>query len=360
MVEDEQIMRQVRDGEVNRLEVLFDRHQRALLHYFLHLTGNRAASEDLVQEAFFRVLKYRRSYQTENTFRAWLFQIGRNAYLDQLGRRKNEVAWAAEAPEASSPDAAPDRLMEEKQETALLRQALAELPPEKREVVDNFAGAIHVTGGGSQIEVTLVRHNRADSAEKLAEAKREVKLEISEQGGEVKLHQDYHYGHHDDREGYRVAFDYDIQVPAGTALSLDNFNSEIAVKGTSGDFDLHAFNGHIEVDDVTGAGNVHTFNGPVKIAFRRNPERDLKVKTFNGPICPSSPLVRSISASAEACGRPTRTILVWPGSFSAPTARAYTALCLSRPESGPRQDASPLPAARKSVHDPGSCSRRMV
>lgn len=277
-------MRQVRDGEVNRLEVLFDRHQRALLHYFLHLTGNRAASEDLVQEAFFRVLKYRRSYQAENTFRAWLFQIGRNAYLDHLGRRKNEVAWAAETPEAASPDAAPDRLMEEKQETALLRQALAELPPEKREVVDNFAGAIHVTGGGSQIEVTLVRHNRADSAEKLAEAKREVKLEISEQGGEVKLHQDYHYGHHDDREGYRVAFDYDIQVPAGTALSLDNFNSEIAVKGTSGDFDLHAFNGHIEVDDVTGAGNVHTFNGPVKIAFRRNPERDLKVKTFNGTV----------------------------------------------------------------------------
>jgi len=128
MVEDEQIMRQVRDGEVNRLEVLFARHQRALLHYFLHLTGNRAASEDLVQEAFFRVLKYRRSYQAENTFRAWLFQIGRNAYLDHLGRRKNEVAWAAETPEAASPDAAPDRLMEEKQETALLRQALAELP----------------------------------------------------------------------------------------------------------------------------------------------------------------------------------------------------------------------------------------
>ena len=78
------------------------------------------------------------------------------------------------------------------------------------------------------------------------------------------------------------------------------------------------------------------------------------------PICASSPLVRSISASAEACGRPTRTILVRAGSFSAATARAYTAFCFSRPDSGPRQDASPLPAARKPVHDPGSCSRRMV
>jgi hypothetical protein len=109
-------------------------------------------------------------------------------------------------------------------------------------VVDNFAGAIHVTGGGSQIEVTMVRHNRADSAETLADAKREVKLEISEQGGEVKLHQDYHHGHFwRGREGYRVEFDYDIQVPAGTALALDNFNSEIVVKGTSGDFKVHDF-----------------------------------------------------------------------------------------------------------------------
>lgn len=152
-------------------------------------------------------------------------------------------------------------------------------------VVENFAGAIRVTGGGSQIEVTMVRHNHADSAERLAEAKRDVKLEITEEGGEVKLHQDYHeHSSWHDGDRYRVEFDYDIQVPAGTALSLQNFNSEIAVKGTSGDFNVHTFNGHIEVEDVTGAGSVHTFNGPVKIAFRRNPERGLKVNTFNGAV----------------------------------------------------------------------------
>jgi len=129
-----------------------------------------------------------------------------------------------------------------------------------------------------------VRHNRADSADKLAEAKREVKLEITEQGGEVKLKQEYHRNYHGDDEGYRVEFDYQIQVPAGTALSLENFNSEVAVKGTGGDFNIHAFNGHIDVDDVTGAGSVDTFNGPVNIGFHRNPERDLKVKTFNGSV----------------------------------------------------------------------------
>jgi len=162
--------------------------------------------------------------------------------------------------------------------------------PGRKLVVDNFAGVIHVTGGGGQIEVTMVRHNRADSAAKLAEAKHEITLEISEQSGEVKFYQDgpfrghHHHGFRGDDEGYRVEFDYDIQVPAGTELALDNFNSEISVKGTSGDFNLHAFNGRIAVDDVTGSGTVDTFNGPVTIGFRRNPERDLKVKTFNGSV----------------------------------------------------------------------------
>ena len=165
-------MRQVRDGEVNRLEVLFDRHHRALLHYFLHLTGNRAESEDLVQEVFFRVLKYRRSYQTDNTFRAWLFQIGRNAYLDHVGKRKGEVAWPAETPELSSSEAAPDRLVEDKQETALLRQALASLPPEKREVLvmsrflelkyEEIATALQCEVGTVKVRVYRALHELGD------------------------------------------------------------------------------------------------------------------------------------------------------------------------------------------------------
>jgi RNA polymerase sigma-70 factor (ECF subfamily) len=132
---DEQAMQEVRDGDVARLELLFDRHHRALFHYFLHLTGNRAASEDLVQEVFFRILKYRQTYRPETSFRAWMFQIGRNAYLDQAGRHKEEVGLPETAPEIGALEPGPDRQAENKQETALLRRALAALPSDKREVI---------------------------------------------------------------------------------------------------------------------------------------------------------------------------------------------------------------------------------
>lgn len=132
---DEQAMQEVRDGDVGRLELLFERHHRSLLHYFLHLTGERTASEDLVQEVFFRILKYRHTYRPEMSFRAWMFQIGRNAYLDQWGRQKEEVPLPEGASEPGDAAPRPDRQAEEKQETALLRRAMAALPREKREVL---------------------------------------------------------------------------------------------------------------------------------------------------------------------------------------------------------------------------------
>ncbi len=134
-MEDQHIMEEVRAGDVGKLEILFDRHHQALFRYFIRLTGDRTASEDLVQDVFFRILKYRRSYQPETPFRAWAYQIARNAFMDHVGRRKSEVALPESAAELSSPEPAPDRQLEGKEESALLRRALAALPREKREVL---------------------------------------------------------------------------------------------------------------------------------------------------------------------------------------------------------------------------------
>src|SRR3954463_16202775 len=134
MVEDEQIMQEVRSGNVGKLETLFDRHHRALFRYFLRLTSDRSASEDMVQEVFFRILKYRHTYQPETSFRAWMYQVGRNVWVDQAGKRKAEVGLPEYAAEIGSADTPADRRVQNQQETVLLHRALAAMPPEKREV----------------------------------------------------------------------------------------------------------------------------------------------------------------------------------------------------------------------------------
>jgi len=134
-LDDEAVMSEVRAGDVGRLEVLFDRHQPALVRYFTYLSGNRTLSEDLAQDAFFRVLKYRHTYQPGANFRAWLYQIGRNVYADHIGRNQSDVAMPEQAAGIRGNEPPPDREFQKKQEAMLVRKALAEMPGEKREVL---------------------------------------------------------------------------------------------------------------------------------------------------------------------------------------------------------------------------------
>ena len=128
---DEELMSQVRSGVGEMLGLLFERYQTPLFNFYLKLTGDRAASEDLVQEVFFRILKYRQSYRTETPFRAWMYQIARNARVDYLRRRRPETSWEPEM----SPAVAPADTAQQSEETALLYRALLRMPEEKREIL---------------------------------------------------------------------------------------------------------------------------------------------------------------------------------------------------------------------------------
>ena len=160
-------------------------------------------------------------------------------------------------------------------------------------LVDNIHGYVHVTGySGSQIQVTVEKHIYADRPEAMAEAKRDVKLDMSQQGGFVRLYEDGPFRtstgmsyRGEDYYGYRVVFDFDVQVPVDTELVLKTVNrGDIQVKNTTGDYDIHGLNGGIEMEDVAGSGAVHTLNGKVKVTYSRNPAKATQFKTLNGSV----------------------------------------------------------------------------
>jgi RNA polymerase sigma-70 factor, ECF subfamily len=131
LVPDEELMLQVREGAEETLAVLFDRYHVPLFNFYAKLTGDRGSSEDLVQEVFLRILKYRRSYRPGTPFRPWMYQIARNARLDHVRKHPADSEYSeAMAPVISFPDSA-----QQTQESALLHRALMELPEEKREVL---------------------------------------------------------------------------------------------------------------------------------------------------------------------------------------------------------------------------------
>jgi len=159
-------------------------------------------------------------------------------------------------------------------------------------LVDNIHGFIHVTGAtGSQVQVSIEKHIYADSSEAMTEAKRDVKMDMSQQGSFVRLYEDGPFRTSNGTNyrgesyyGYRVVFDFEVQVPYDTELDLKALNNGIVVKKTTGDYNIHGLNGGIEMADVAGSGIVSTLNGKVKVTFSKNPAKASQFKTLNGSV----------------------------------------------------------------------------
>jgi RNA polymerase sigma factor (sigma-70 family) len=133
---DETVMLDVGNGDVEKLGLLFERHHRALFDFFAKMTGSRTVAEDLVQDVFFRILKYRNTFRAESHFKTWMFQIARNARVDYYRKHRNEGVTFEDGKngfETAFP--LPGEELEQEQQTFLLRCALLKLPPEKREVL---------------------------------------------------------------------------------------------------------------------------------------------------------------------------------------------------------------------------------
>ncbi len=131
-------MGRVREGVLDGLAELFERHHRALFRYFVHLGASHDLGEDLVQEVFFRILKYRMTFHDGADFAPWMYRIARNTHADTLRKRRFEVIPGGGQDminDAPGGGESADERMVRRQEAALLRRALEMLPPDKREVL---------------------------------------------------------------------------------------------------------------------------------------------------------------------------------------------------------------------------------
>jgi RNA polymerase sigma-70 factor (ECF subfamily) len=120
------------DDETQLLRVLHDEHAAPLWRYVVHLTGDAALAEDIVQEVLFRA--WRRPQvldQSEQSARAWLFSVARNLVIDEKrsARSRNEIAGSV-FPEPAIADES-DALLD----SWLVSDAIAGLSEEHRGVV---------------------------------------------------------------------------------------------------------------------------------------------------------------------------------------------------------------------------------
>jgi len=80
-------MEKIKEGNLAAMAVLFERYNRRLFNFFLKMGLKREISQDLTQNLFYRMIKYRRTYKSGAIVRTWIYQIARNLYNDYRRRR---------------------------------------------------------------------------------------------------------------------------------------------------------------------------------------------------------------------------------------------------------------------------------
>lgn len=130
---DEQLMHAVQENDVTKLGILFERHHKSLYNFFYRWFRNGETSEDLVQEVFCRILKYRHTYSAGQPFLAWFFRIAHNVGNDYFRTSPKELPLAEDYDPASRID--PQEKVQNRMALEQLEKALNQLDPEKRELV---------------------------------------------------------------------------------------------------------------------------------------------------------------------------------------------------------------------------------
>lgn len=134
---DHTLMLAVRDGELDAMGELFERHHGPLYGFLHKLLGNRSAAEDVTQTVFQRMLKYRHTYRDNGSFTAWMYHLARRCAADHF-RRANAAPHATDPADLSQyPDDTPGvtQQVTTRDDQAVLHAALARLDRGDREVL---------------------------------------------------------------------------------------------------------------------------------------------------------------------------------------------------------------------------------
>ena len=133
---DNSLMNKVKEGDLDKLGLLFERYKRMLFSYFYGMNKDAELSEDLVQNTFMRVLKYRKAFKGDGQFKHWIFHIARNVNFDHY--KKNKMKFSVDIDnyrDSLSEGATAESDMVEQEDRDRLQKALQMLDPDKREVI---------------------------------------------------------------------------------------------------------------------------------------------------------------------------------------------------------------------------------
>ncbi len=131
---DEILMMKVRNGDLTGMSVLFERYNIRLYNYFLRMGLQKDISEDLTQNLFYRMIRYRTSYKEGNSVKPWIYKIARNLYTDHIKEKQRDNSMITITDNYTA-DVEEDTPGFPEEDFKRLEEALLALPDEQRELI---------------------------------------------------------------------------------------------------------------------------------------------------------------------------------------------------------------------------------
>jgi len=129
--EEAEWIRAAQAGDRAAFARLIDSYWDRLYRWLYHLTRDRHAAEDLTQETFLRALAAVKTFRAGSNFRAWVFRIGHNNFVNQKRaerRTKHQLPEDAPATDLITAEAR----AEDREVLEVGQKAVAELPSDFR------------------------------------------------------------------------------------------------------------------------------------------------------------------------------------------------------------------------------------
>jgi len=129
--EEAECIRAAQSGDRTAFARLIERYWDRLYRWLYHLTRDRHAAEDLTQETFLKALAALNSFRPGSNFRAWVFRIGHNNFVNQ---KRSERRVKQQLPDdlAGSELGGAEGAAENREVLEVVGRAVAELPNDFR------------------------------------------------------------------------------------------------------------------------------------------------------------------------------------------------------------------------------------
>jgi RNA polymerase sigma-70 factor (ECF subfamily) len=161
---DAQLMLRYAAGDAGAFDALYANHRNGLWRFICRSVRDAAATDDVFQECWSRVIAHRESYRPEARFATWLYRIAHNCCMDhwrRSGRRAARETVDEESIAAAADDTAAEPLAAALagERSERLAKALERLPDEQ-----SAAFLLYVEGGLSVADIAETTGVSAETA----------------------------------------------------------------------------------------------------------------------------------------------------------------------------------------------------